>query len=160
MKKTLFTILFSAFAYLGFSQTIRKVKMDEVMQMADTSSCPLVINFWATWCPPCVEELPWFEKNIAAYKDKGVKLLLVSLDFGSDYPAGIAKFAKEKGYVSQIVWLYETDANAYCPKVDESWEGSIPVTLMVNNQKGYKQFFNHPLSESQLQSALEQLVNE
>src|SRR5690606_6809447 len=40
-----------------------------------------VINFWATWCKPCIKELPAFEKIASEYADKKVKVLLVSLDF-------------------------------------------------------------------------------
>ncbi|MFL9485611.1 TlpA disulfide reductase family protein [Chitinophagaceae bacterium LWZ2-11] len=158
MKKIAVCLVFMLAAGHVFSQEIKKVKIEDVMKMADTSSVPLVINFWATWCHPCVQELPWFEKSVAELKNKNVKLLLVSLDFAEDYPAGIVKFAKEHGYTSQIVWLNETDANAFCPKVDKTWEGTIPVTLMVNNKKHYRQFFNQQLPEPRLKLELQKLV--
>ena len=43
-----------------------------------------VINFWAMWCKPCVEELPYFETIRKNYSDKKVKVILVSLDFGNN----------------------------------------------------------------------------
>jgi thiol-disulfide isomerase/thioredoxin len=158
MQKIVFSILFSISFYGGFSQTIPKLTMDDVLKMADTSSVPLVINFWATWCHPCIDELPWFEKNVAAYQHKHVKLLLVSLDIKDDYPDNIAKFAKAHGYTSPIVWLNETDVNAFCPKLDAAWKGTIPVTLMINNHKHYKQFFNQQLPEPRLKLELEKLL--
>ncbi|MFY7899853.1 MAG: TlpA disulfide reductase family protein [Chitinophagaceae bacterium] len=160
MKKVIFilvcTVLYSLQAQ---SQTIKKVKITDVIKMADTATTPLIINFWASWCKPCVQELPWFEKTVAEYQSKGVKLVLVSLDFAEDYPKGIAEFAKKKGYTSQIVWLNETDANMFCPKIDKTWEGTIPVTLMVNNAKKYRAFYNQQLPEGQLKMAIKALVD-
>jgi thiol-disulfide isomerase/thioredoxin len=140
------------------SQEIGKVKIADVVKMIDTSTVPLVVNFWATWCQPCVHELPWFEKCVAELKDKKVKLLLVSLDFADDYPKKIADFAKQNGYTSQIVWLNETNADLFCPKIDKRWEGAIPATLMVNNKTQYRQFYGQQLPEARLRQELQKLV--
>ncbi|MDI9366385.1 MAG: TlpA disulfide reductase family protein [Flavobacterium sp.] len=157
MKKISLILLAALLASsVSFSQTIKKVKITDVLKMADTATSPLVINFWATWCGPCVNELKWFEKTIAEYQN--VNILLVSLDYGEDYPNAIAKFAKIKGYKAPIVWLNETDANMFCAKVDKRWQGTIPVTLMVNNAKGYREFYDHQLPEAQLKIALNKLV--
>ncbi len=146
------------FATIGTSQSIRRVKIGDVLKIADTSTVPLVINFMATWCGPCVNELPWFEKTVPNYKDKGVRLLLVSLDYSDDYPKTILAFAKKKGIASQIVWLDETDPNYFCLKVDKRWEGTIPVTLMVNNKTHLRKFYDHQLPVGQLKLALDNLV--
>jgi thiol-disulfide isomerase/thioredoxin len=143
---------------IAFSQPIKKVKIADVLRMADTSSVPVVINFFATWCKPCVQELPWFEKTIPNYKGKEVKLLLVSLDYAEDYPKNIASFARKNNISSQIVWLDESDPNAFCPKVDKRWEGTIPVSLMINKVTNFRAFFDHQLPEGQLKIALDKLV--
>lgn len=139
------------------AQPIKKMKMDQLLKMIDTSKTPLVVNFWATWCGPCIREIPWFEKAVKEYAGQKVKLILVSIDYPDDY-AGIAAFAKKQGYTSQIIWLNETDPDVFCPKVDKSWKNTIPVTLMVNNKRKYRQFYNQQLPEPKLAEELRKLV--
>ncbi|MBL0883757.1 MAG: TlpA family protein disulfide reductase [Chitinophagaceae bacterium] len=142
------------------AQDIKKVKINDLIKMIDTSSVPLVVNFWASWCAPCIKEIPWFEKSVASFKDEKVKLILVSLDFAEDYPKGIADFVKKNNYRSTIVWLDETNADEFCPKIDEKWDGAIPVTLMVNKQRQYRQFFAQQLPEQRLVQELQKLVGQ
>lgn len=140
------------------AQTIKKVAIKEIAQLIDTCKTPLLINFWATWCKPCVEEIPWFEKSVAMYKDKKVQLVLVSLDFKTDYPNTLQQFVQKKKITSKVVWLNETNADYFCPFIDAKWNGNIPVTLMINKQIKYKQFYDHQLPEPQLKEALKKLV--
>lgn len=140
------------------AQGIRKVKMDDVLQLIRESREPLIVNFWASWCTPCIHEIPWFEKQVAAYKEKGVKLVLVSLDFADDYPKNLQAFVKKNGCQSTVVWLSETNADSFCPKIDSSWQGTIPASLLVNNAKQYRQFFGRQLTEAQLAIELKKLV--
>ena len=159
MKKIILLFLVCcSIQFTSNAQAIRKLKIEEVLHMIDTSTQPLVVNFWATWCAPCIHEIPWFEKTIAQYADKKVKLVLVSIDYPDEFPAGITAFAKKNGYRSQIIWLNETDAEVFCPKVDKSWDGTIPVTMMVNNKKHFKQFYKQQLPESRLVQELKSLV--
>ncbi|OIR14352.1 thiol-disulfide oxidoreductase ResA [mine drainage metagenome] len=158
MKKIIFFLFFLMTTNFIFSQQIKKVKIDDVLKMIDTTASPLVINFWASWCKPCVHEIPWFEKTMEPFKTKGVKLILVSVDYKEDYPKRLTKFVNEQNYRSTIFWLDETDANMFCPKIDRSWDGTIPVTLMVNNKKHYRQFYNQQLPEPRLKLELQKLI--
>jgi thiol-disulfide isomerase/thioredoxin len=157
MKKIVFIFGLLVLQYAGSAQEIRKLKIDQLVKMIDTSSVPLVVTFWATWCGPCVREIPWFEKAVAAYGKK-VKLVLVSIDFAEDYPKGISAFVKKNKYASQVVWLNETDADLFCPRIDKAWDGAIPATVMVNNKTGYRQFFGQQLPEERFKLELVKLV--
>ncbi len=159
MKKTFIVLISLLITSASFSQTVKKVKIEDVVNMIDTSSTPIIINFWASWCQPCVHEIPWFEKAVAELKDTKVKIVLVSLDFASDYKSkALEQFAKKQGYTSTVVWLDETNADKFCPKIDSSWDGSIPVTLMVNNKKKYRQFFEFQIREERFKLELAKLV--
>jgi thiol-disulfide isomerase/thioredoxin len=94
-----------------------------------------VINFWATWCKPCVEELPYFEELHNRYKGKKVKVLLVSLDFPDQIDKKLIPFIKEKQLNSEVVILTDGDANNWIPKIAEEWSGAIPATLVYDKNK-------------------------
>src|SRR5688500_7195095 len=79
MNKILFLFLFS-FSLNAGAQTIEKWKIADLENAIKNSKTPTVINFWATFCKPCLEELPYFQQLAKKYEKDGVKLILVSLD--------------------------------------------------------------------------------
>ena len=83
LKKFLLCIIFLNIVHFSYSQEIKKMKIGELKQLIDTTNHPLIINFWASWCQPCIHEIPWFERNVKLKNDSGNKaeLILVSLDF-------------------------------------------------------------------------------
>ena len=118
--------------------------------MADTSNGLLVLNFWATFCKPCVEEIPHFIKTANKYKDRGLKLLLVSLDLPAQYPVKLKAFAKKHQFNAPLAWLDESNADYFCPKVNPKWSGAIPATLFINNKTGYRNFVEEQIPHEQL----------
>lgn len=159
VKKIIFFLLiFFSLNYSILAQNIQKVKISDVIRIIDTTQTPLIVNFWASWCKPCVEELPWFEKMAEENKSYNVKLLLVSLDFADDYPKALTAFVKKKGYKSEVVWLNETDANYFCNKIDMAWEGNIPVSLFINNKKQYRIFIANQVPEPRLKLEFQKLL--
>lgn len=158
MKKIVLLFAFTFLNLITFSQSIKKVKITDIKTLIDSSNHPLIINIWATWCSPCIHEIPYFEKQVATLKEQKVELILVSVDFKTDYPKKLNSFVKEKNYISKVVWLDETDANYFCPFIDKSWDGNIPVTLMVNNKKNYKMFYGGQLTEPRLKLELQKLI--
>ena len=115
-----------------------------------------VINFWATWCAPCVKELPFFEKIHEKYADKNVEVILVSLDFPRQYDSKLKPFIADKNIKSKVVALNDVDSNSWIPKVNEDWTGAIPATLIYNKDRRqfYEQSFDYEELETQIQQFL------
>ncbi|WP_300488203.1 TlpA family protein disulfide reductase [Flavobacterium sp.] len=115
-----------------------------------------VVNFWATWCVPCVAELPHFEKLNATYKDQKVKVLLVSLDMPQKVESNLLPFVKKKNMQSEVIYLNDPDANAWISKVDTAWSGAIPATVIYkgNKRKFFEQSFTYEALEKELKSVM------
>jgi len=101
-------------------------------QQSDTT---YIINFWATWCKPCVEELPYFETLTKKYKNSPVKVILVSLDFKKQLVKKLLPFIKKHQLQSEVLVLTDPDANTWVDKVDPAWSGAIPVTLIYKQEQ-------------------------
>ena len=137
------------------AQKIEKWKITDVANLIEKSDSILVINFWATFCIPCIEEIPDLIKYTNLYKTNKVKLYLVSLDLQEYYPNKIKKFVTKKKFNTNIAWLNETNADYFCPVISADWSGAIPVTLIVNSKKSYRHFYEKELSATEIKKAIE-----
>ena len=94
-----------------------------------------VINFWATWCKPCVEELPYFEELTQAYKGQKVRVILVSLDFPRQFESKLAPFVGERQLQSTVIALADGRYNDWIDKVSTEWTGAIPATYIYKSDQ-------------------------
>ena len=156
-KSTMVIFLFAGI-FSAKSQIIASWKVTGLQDYIAKSDSVLVINFWATFCKPCNEEIPYFQTTVDKYKDQKVKLLLVSMDLKDEYPNKIKAFTEKNNYNNQVVWLNETNADYFCPKVDKAWMGGIPSTLIINPKTGYRKFFEQQLKPAQFESELKRAL--
>ncbi|HLV13695.1 MAG TPA: TlpA disulfide reductase family protein [Xanthomarina sp.] len=124
--------------------------------LTTTTEKTYVVNFWATWCAPCIKELPYFEDLNKNYSDKNVEVILVSLDFPHVYETKLKPFITANNIKSKVVVLNDMDSNSWIPKVDESWSGAIPATLIFNNQT--RKFFEKPFTYKELEYEINQFL--
>ena len=115
-----------------------------------------VVNFWATWCSPCVEELPYFEELYKNYKDKNVRLLLVSLDFENQIQSKLFPFMKEHQLQGEVLVLSQKKMDVWIDKVDSTWSGALPATVIFNKKK--RAFFERQFQYKDLEAALKQFL--
>ena len=130
------------------------MKITELERIIAESKTPLIINFWASWCKPCIEEIPYFQEEVKKHSKDSLDLLLVSLDFAEAYPGDILSVAKKRKFIVPIVWLDETNADYFCPKIDAKWSGAIPATFFINNKTGYRKFIEEQLPEEKLKKEI------
>ena len=129
------------------------VKFDALQKILDTKSDQIqVINFWATWCAPCVKELPLLEK-INAQENLNAKITLVNLDY-ADKLDKVNEFVVRKNIQSDVLLLDDIDYNSWIDKVDKSWSGAIPATLIFNPSTGKRKFVEKELQEGELENLI------
>jgi thiol-disulfide isomerase/thioredoxin len=128
------------FVGLSSQAQVPVISFSELQKIIATNDDTLrVINFWATWCKPCVEELPHFEKLTATYKGKPLKVLLISMDFKNKVEL-VAAFAKRKQLISTVLLLDQGNPNDWIDKISPDWSGAIPATLFVGGKTKAYQF--------------------
>jgi thiol-disulfide isomerase/thioredoxin len=134
--KLIFTsLLLFSFTIVFAQKKIPVFKIEQLQKRINNTSDTLyIVNFWATWCGPCVKELPDFERIHTEYKMQKIKVLLVTLDFKEDLKKKVVPFFKKTGYKSEAILLDETDGT-FIDKICKDWSGAIPGTLFIRNKQ-------------------------
>ncbi|HOZ51525.1 MAG TPA: TlpA disulfide reductase family protein [Chitinophagaceae bacterium] len=150
--KTIILLLYMLVAFQSKAQKqVEVVKFDWYKNLRSIENdTTYIINFWATWCLPCVEELPEFEKLTSAYQNEKVKVILVSLDFYKKLSITVIPYLEKTKIKSEVVLLNEPNYNDWIDKVDKSWEGAIPATVIFNNQKKIYHFIEGQTSFAEI----------
>lgn len=142
------------FSQKGEMKVIKVPELEQLMVQADSKKLT-IINFWATWCKPCVKELPYFVKAQNQFPD--VNFIYMSIDF-SENVAKAEKFAQKKELDPEGLYLIDdVDYNSWIDKVSPEWTGAIPATLFILD--GKKILYEKEFHEGELQELIEQKVN-
>jgi len=158
MKNIIFLtiLLFSGFA--ASAQNIPSYNADKLVKRILNKDTTYIVNFWASWCGPCVKELPEFDKLNAAYNGKPVKVILASLDFKEFYPEKLNSYVRIKKITPEVVWFNETNANEFIPKIDTNWSGALPATLIVNARTKYHTFIERQITSEEIQQLVAESI--
>ncbi len=140
INKLFFIFCVVAFTSVSAQKTgVYKIN-DLLKRIHNNSDTTYVVNFWATWCKPCVAELPEFERIHQESKDRKVKVLLVSMDFKEELDKKLKDFLEKNKYTCEVVLLDEINGNDFINQISEKWSGAIPATLITKKNKLITEF--------------------
>ncbi len=145
-------IISALFIYgISFAQQVTAVyKINDLVKRISNKDTAYVINFWATWCKPCVEELPNFDSLNTDFKNKKNKVILVCLDFKEELDKKVNLFLRKKKIQSECVLLDEVNGNDFINQIDKNWSGAIPATYFNNSKNKF--FIEKKLNYSELKA--------
>jgi thiol-disulfide isomerase/thioredoxin len=134
-----YSIVFILFCILNFAQSsaqsVKEIDSDALKALTYTmNDTTYVVNFWATWCSPCVKEIGFFEELHRQRESEKVKVILVSLDFPNQIDRRVIPFLKEKEITADVLLMTDLDYNSWIDRIDPSWSGAIPATLIYNRE--------------------------
>lgn len=143
----------------AFAQKIEVIKYPHLLEILSNcaSNKITLVNFWATWCKPCVEEIGDIDAIQKNHSE--VSVILVSLNDREDLQRVVEPFVKKKQLISSVVLLDETDYNAFIDKVDKRWSGAIPATVIVNCATDQQLFYEKQLSKDELESIIQKSID-
>jgi len=142
-----------------FAQEYKTVKFEQIHTLMETSNDTLyIVNFWATWCKPCVEELPYFEKAYNNFANEKVKIILVSLDFQHEIETKFKGFLRERNLQNEIWYLDEKKFSKFIPKLDSKWSGALPFTLFFRGTDGLRHGMEGAFEEGSLNKKIREFI--
>ena len=150
-------IFFLSVLAFSASAQAKVVRLPELQKiMTDPTDQVQVINFWATWCGPCIKELPLFEKINRERKDVAVTLVSMDMDLDPN-PDKVNRFVARKKLASSVLILDEANPNSYIDKIEKEWSGAIPATIVINTRNGKRKFVERELHDGDLEKLIDEV---
>ena len=155
----IFGLYLSVFQLFSQSEKVRIIHFEDLQkQINNITDTTLVVHFWATWCRPCTEELPNYEKISHEFANKKVRFLMVSMDFPKDVKGKVELFMAKNSIHLEVVLLDEPDYNAWIDEIDKEWSGTIPATLIVNLTMRKRIFFEGQANMEKFMAELKEMT--
>jgi thiol-disulfide isomerase/thioredoxin len=145
------TLFFALSAHAQQAEIIKLRQLQEIIQQKTDQI--IIINFWATWCAPCIKEIPLFEKLRQERTDVNITLVSLDLDLDAN-PEKVHKFVTRKKLQSRVVILDEKNPNEWIDQIEKNWSGALPATMVVNGKTGQRKFVEKELHEGDLEKLI------
>ncbi len=138
-----------------FAQQVESIDRQGLSDLLKAGSEPVrVINFWATWCAPCVREIGYFEE-LHRSSGENLEVILINLDFPNQVEKRVLPFLEERNISAPVLNMTELDYNSWIPLIHESWSGAIPATLIIKESN--RKFIPGELTKEELLSAIQEI---
>jgi thiol-disulfide isomerase/thioredoxin len=147
------------FSHFSLAQQVNVLKPDVLLKMIENCEDDQkikVYNFWATWCAPCIREIPQFEEVNVSYGN--VDVILINLDDVDLLDQKVKPFIKKRAITSKVLLLDETDLNGFINSIEKSWSGAIPATLIIDCSNRNRLFFEQEFKEGELTQTIEKIL--
>ncbi len=137
---------------------VKEVDFNELKQYLHKNNDTLyVINFWATWCKPCVAELPHFKKLKENFQKDPISILLVSLDFSKNLDSKVRPFVEKRAFKSRVFFLHQPKGDDWMGKLAPDWSGAIPATLFIKDGGEARAFYEKKFQYRELHNVVKKL---
>ena len=150
MRFLIVILLFIGASNVLIGQKLKVLRFDQLEQLIEKPTDSLLIfNFFATWCKPCMQEIPDFLKLQKEVSNKPIQFYFISLDMEKDSNKIFANFI-EKYQTRDFTYLLKVPKGDWISKIDQNWQGNIPATLVINHKKKMRKFIAKSLDYQSL----------
>ncbi|MFP7736019.1 redoxin domain-containing protein [Priestia aryabhattai] len=123
------------------------------VQLSDFKGKKIILNFWATWCPPCQKEMPDMQAFYEKYGND-VQLLAVNLTSSEGSKKAVSKFLKEKQFTFRVLLDDQDTVGSKKYRVS-----TIPTSYFIDEQGKIVQRVNGPMTLKQMETFAQQAAN-
>jgi len=158
MKKLTVYLLFFVIAGNIKAQDIKLIEFEKLQHRFNNGTdTTYIVNFWATWCAPCVKEMPYFEQLQTKYQQSPLKVIFLSLDFKSQLESRVKPLVKKMNFRSEVYLADKKNEQEFIEQISKDWEGAIPATLIVNKNKSIRKFYQQEFTFEELEKTYQSL---
>lgn len=138
---------------------LEKVDSEAVFEIIRNSHSQLkLVNLWATWCRPCIEEFPALLKLKENYADQGLEVIFISMDMVEE-ESRVRRFLMDQkvGFVS---YLKNESDNEFINKMNTDWSGALPATFIYDQAGNQVTFWTGDKSYEEFENEIESLMKQ